>query len=132
MSLEAHIRQRWIDDPTLVTLVPPPQTFTGAAVGNPDLPYLVLSIGAAKVIRHSSSATTTRKTQVQFNLWADRHFLANQILVEITRRFDRSNFNLTDGSVLNMQLDTSEVQLLTNGIWHLNAEFVVLSQQPIS
>ncbi len=128
MSLESNIRQRWIDDPTLVALVPPPQTFTGAAVGNPDLPYLVLTIGPSEVVRRTSSATTVRKTQAQFNLWSDRHLLASQILAEITRRFDRSHFDLTDGSVLNMQLDTSHLQLLADGTWHLKAEFIVLSQ----
>ncbi len=131
MSLEANIRQRWTSDPTLATLVPPPQTFTGAAVGKVDLPYLVLTIGPAKAIRHTSSATTILKTEVQFNLYAERHLLANQILSEITRRFDRSHFSLTVGSVLDMRLDSSELQLLADGSWHLKAEFVVLSQRPV-
>lgn len=130
MSLESNIRQRWIDDPTLAKLVPPPQTFTGAAVGNPDFPYLVLTIGTAKVIRHTSTATTIQKTQAQFNLYALRHLTACQVLTEITRRFDRSHFDLTTGSVLNMQLDTSILQLLADGTWNLKVEFVILSQHP--
>jgi len=131
MSLEAKIRQRWTSDPTLVTLVPPPQLFTAAAVGDVDLPYLVLTVGPAQVIRRTSSATTILKTQVQFNLYSERHLKANQILTEIIRRFDRSHFDLTAGSVLNMQLDRSDLQLLADGTWHLKAEFVVLAQRPV-
>ena len=129
MSLEQAIHLRWQNDAPLAALVPIARVFTGKAVGSPLLPYVVLTRQAAEPIDYTSSGTRIAGAVMQFDVIDDDLDDAKAISVEMLRLFDRADFAMTVGTVLNMQLRDQREEMHDDASWCLSIEFDVMTQE---
>jgi hypothetical protein len=129
MSLEQAIHLRWQNDAPLAALVPITRVFTGKAVGSPVLPYVVLTRQATEPVEYTSSGTRIAKAVMRFDVVEDDLDDAKATGIEMLRVFDRANFAMTAGTVLNMQLRDQREAMHDDASWCLSIEFDVTTQE---
>jgi hypothetical protein len=129
MSVEQAIHQRWQTDFRLAALVPPQRLLTGAAFGNPTLPYVVIQRLASAPRTHTSSGTRISQLRLQFHGWTSDLETGKQLASQVRRRFDRTSFAVSDGRVLNMQQTDEQESLEADGVWHITIDFEVTHQE---
>lgn len=124
MSLEQAIHQRWANDVTLSTFLPAAKLYTGAARGNADLPYVVLTRLRSEPTGRTSSGTELRRVAVRFDVWAANLEQAKAIGSAMRGVFNRQGFALSGGTCLVMQWDGETETAVENGAWHLTVDYV--------
>jgi len=129
MSLEQAIHLRWQNDAPLAALVPETRVFTGKAVGSPLLPYVVLTRQATEPVDYTSSGTRIARAVMQFDVIDDDLDDAKAIGVEMLRLFDRADFAMTAGTVLNMQRRDQRETMHDDASWCLSVKFDVTTQE---
>ena len=126
MSLEQTIHERWATDFLLAATLPAARLTTGTARGDTTLPYAVLTRRENQILTRTSSGTSIDRTIVRFAVWAAGLDQAKLIAQAINRRFERSEFTLDEGSVLNMQRSMETESQADDGSWRLELDYVVL------
>ncbi len=129
MSLEQAIHLRWQNDAPLAALVPVTRVFTGKAVGSPALPYIVLTRRAVQPVDYTSSGTRIASAVMRLDVIDDDLDNAKAIGVEMLRLFDRADFAMTAGTVLNMQLRDLRKAMHDDASWCLSIDFDVTTQE---
>ena len=129
MSLEQAIHLRWQNDAPLAALVPVTRVFTGKAVGSPVLPYVVLTRRATEPIDYTSSGTRIARAVMRIDVIDDDLDDAKAIGVEMLRLFDRADFAMAVGTVLNMQLRDLREEMHDDASWCLSVDFDVTTQE---
>jgi hypothetical protein len=126
MSLEQAIHNRWATDFLLAGLLPQDRLSTGAARGDTSFPYAVLSRRENQVLTRTSSGTSIDRAVLSFAIWSADLDEAKEIARAVARRFERSDFPLDEGSVLNMQrLQETETQA-DDGSWRVEIDYAVI------
>ena len=129
MSIEQAIHLRWQNDAPIAALVPVSRVLTGMAVGSPALPYVVLSRRATEPVDYTSSGTRITRVAMRLDVIDDDLDSVKAIGDEILRLFDRADFALTVGSVLNMQLRDLREEMHDDAAWRLSVDFDVMAQE---
>jgi Protein of unknown function (DUF3168) len=129
MSLEQAIHERWATDFLLASVLPVERLTTGAARGETSLPYVVLSRRENQVVARTSSGTSIQRAIMRFAIWAADLDQAKQIAQAVGRRFERAEFALSTGDVLNMQRSLEIETQADDGSWHLESDYVVIHSQ---
>jgi hypothetical protein len=132
MSLEQAIHERWATDFLLATVLPADRLSTGAARGNTSLPYVVLSRRENQVVTRTSSGTCIDRAVMRFSVWSADLDEAKEIAQAIARRFERVDFPLGAGSVLNMQRSQETETQADDGSWQLELDYVLIVRHPPS
>lgn len=128
MSLERAIHELWSADFRLTALVPAGRLCTGAAAGPAELPYVVLTRQGNKPSVRTSSGRAVDETAVRFTVWSMELDLAKRIAAEISRRFDRLDFERHGVRCLNIWRTHDAAALEADGIWRLPIDFVALNE----
>lgn len=132
MSLEQAIHNRWATDFLLAGLLPHDRLSTGAARGDTSLPYVVLSRRENQVLARTSSGTSIDRALMTFAIWSADLDQAKEIGRAVAHRFERVDFPLDEGSVLNMQrLREAETQA-DDGSWRLEIDYAVIHRHALA
>jgi len=129
VSLEQAIHERWATDFLLSSVLPAEQLTTGAARGDTVLPYVVLARRENQALLRTSSGTTIDRAVMRFTIWAADLDEAKRIAQAISRRFERTDFALASGSVLNMQRAMETESQADDGSWRLEVDYAVIQRQ---
>ncbi|HVU87348.1 MAG TPA: DUF3168 domain-containing protein [Pirellulales bacterium] len=126
MSLEQAIHNRWATDFLLAGLLPAERLSTGAARGETSFPYVVLSRRENQVLARTSSGTSIDRAVVRFAIWSADLDEAKEIARAVAHRFERVDFPLDEGNVLNMQrLQETETQA-DDSSWLVEIDYTVI------
>ncbi len=128
MDLEQAIQQRWASDFVLSQALPAQRFYTGAAAGDVELPYAVLSRRERQVVTRTSSGTSVERQVVRFTLYASRWEQGQAIRQAMHRRFERADFVFDEARVLNMQRVAESDAQQGDGTWQLETDYAVLEQ----
>jgi Protein of unknown function (DUF3168) len=126
MSLEQAIHERWATDFLLASVLPEERLSTGPARGETTLPYAVLTRRENQVVARTSSGSSIHRAVMRFTVWSADLDEAKQIARAIGRRFERSDFSLDDGSVINMQRVQEAESPADDGSWQLDLDYAAL------
>ena len=127
MSLEKAIHERWGTDFLLSAALPVERLSTGAARGDTTLPYAILTRRESRVLGRTSSGTETTRSFVRLSVWSADLDQAKNIAQLINHRFDRVEFPLVAGRVLNMQREQNAQEQADDGSWRLDLDYVVIT-----
>ncbi len=128
MSLEQAIHERWGTDFLLAADLPVEKLSTGAARGETSLPYAVLARRENQPLARTSSGTSIDRAVLRFTIWTADLDEGKRIARSIARRFDRADFSLASGAVLNMQRSLEAETQVDDGTWRLDLDYVVVHQ----
>lgn len=125
MSLERAIHERWASDVALSAALPAARLFTGQAPGGAAAPYAVLNGRGRQTIARTSSRTVIERALVRITCWTSTLSAGRQIGRAIAARFDRSDFDIDDGRVLNMERLNEEAAQTDDGAWRIDFDYAV-------
>ncbi len=125
MNLEQAIHQRWVCDFALCAALPAARLFTGQAPGTTAAPYAVLTGRGRQSLARTSSGTILERELVRLTSWTATLAAGRRIGQAIAARFDRSDFDLDDGRVLNMERTNEAAQQQEDGAWRIDFDYAV-------
>src|SRR5262249_28368694 len=126
MSLEQAIHERWATDFLLAGILPADRVSTGTARGETSLPYVVLSRRENQVVARTSSGTSIDRTVMRFTIRSADLDEGKDIAHAVAHRFERVDFALDHGNVLNMQRTQETESQADDGSWRLELDYVVI------
>jgi hypothetical protein len=126
MSLEQELHEQWAADAALIALVPAARVFTGFAVGDPTLPYVVLDDVSRAAQLRASTAGAVDRVELCFQIYTDDLDEAKAIAEAVRQQFDRTSFALSSGTVLSMREAESAERLHDSGVWQLSTKYSAL------
>ncbi|MBI2826708.1 MAG: DUF3168 domain-containing protein [Planctomycetia bacterium] len=129
MSLEQAIHERWASDFVLTAGLPVERVFTGNACGDPPLPYAVLERRENQVLARTSSGTSIDRAVLRITVWTADLGQGQQILRAVAGRFDRAEFDLAAGRVLNMERLAESQSQQDDGAWRLEMDYAVIHRR---
>jgi len=128
LGLEEAIQERWAAAGALTALVPAARVFTGAAVDQPAVPYVVWTRRASAPVARTSSGRNIDRTRMRCEIRAEQLTLAKQIAQAVHDAYNRVSFALTAGECLTMQVAAHEEALTHEGWWVVATEYDVLHE----
>lgn len=128
LGLEQAIQERWAATGTLAALVPAARVFTGAAVDQPAVPYVVWTRRSSAAVARTSSGRNIDRTRLRCEIRAEQLTLAKQIAQTVHDAYNRASFALTSGACLTMQAAAHEEALSREGWWVVATEYDVLHE----
>lgn len=129
LGLEQAIHERWAATGALTALVPAARVFTGAAVDQPAVPYVVWKRAATAPVARTSSGRNIDRTRMRCEIRAEQLTLAKQIAQAVHDAYHRVAFALSAGACLTMQVATYEESLSPQGWWLSATEYDVLHEE---
>jgi hypothetical protein len=117
LGLEQAIHERWGGAAALTALVPLARVFTGSAVDNPALPYVIWRRDATAPVARTSSGRNIGRTRVRCEVRAEQLTTAKQVAQVVFEEFNRSALVLPAGACLTMQHVAHEESLAPEGWW---------------
>lgn len=126
MSLEQAIHERWGTDFLLAADLPVDRLSTGAARGETTLPYAVVARRENQPLTRTSSGTSIDRAVLRFSVWTADLDEGKRIARSIARCFDRADFALASGAVLNMQRSLEAETQADDGSWQLDLDYIVV------
>jgi hypothetical protein len=130
VSLEQAIRERWAASDALVRLVPLASLMTGAAHGDPAMPYVVLTNRGQTSQARTTSGTTLGKAEVRLAVYATDLDEAKRIAVEMRKALDRASLSWQGAAALDVQWKGQDEQLAADGTWQVAVDLVALVEIP--
>jgi len=132
MSIEQAFHDRWKTDARITALVPIERVFTGTAVGAAPLPYVAVARSATAPVAHASGGTLIEKTRLEVGIWSADLDTGKQIAAEAARLYERADFAMTGGGVLNVQPAGRREKPQSDGAWlvALDLDVITTNQSP--
>jgi len=129
MNLESEIQRRWSADFALASLVPVERVFTGVAGGAPALPYVVIERMNVTPKARTSSGTTIDEISLRLNIWATALEQAQAVANAAAARWERSDFALAEGRVLDIVVADRRHERASDGTWRVAIDLQVIHSQ---
>lgn len=123
MSVEQAVHERWSTTFDLSSLVPPERVFTGAAFGDPALPYVVVERQGNAPLLRTSSGRTIEETLLRFHVWTTDLEQGKQIAREAALAFDGDRLQLRRGNCLAVRRVAEGERLEDDGAWRLSLDY---------
>jgi hypothetical protein len=109
----------------LSTALPAARLFTGQAPGSAAAPYAVLSGRGRQLLVRTSSGTAIERALLRITSWTTTLAAGRQLSQAIAARFDRSDFDLDEGRVLNMERLNEEATQNDDGAWRIDFDYAI-------
>ena len=129
MSIEHEIHDQWAGNATLEVLIPAARRFTGVAVGEAKLPYMVLNEQRARPHVRASQTRNVDRVELTFQIFTDDLDQSKAIAEAIHAQFDRQSFASDEGNVVSMRLAESTEHIHDDGVWQLAAKYTLIIER---
>jgi len=125
MNLEQAIHERWAADTELCEALPVARLYTGLAPGSAAAPYAVLTELGRRPQTHTSSGTVLERVTLRFTSWTATLAAGRRLGEAIAAQFNRRDFALDVGRVLNMERVNEQAQQQPDGAWRIELDYAV-------
>jgi hypothetical protein len=123
VNLLAAIHQRWSLTPSLCAVLPAARASTGASA-DPAVPRAVISKQNDRPLLAANDGSAVDAVGVRIAVFHASHDAAAAIVAEIKAVFDRADFAVEGGRVINMRREDNSEQQDDDGLWQMAIHFI--------
>lgn len=124
MILEQAIHERWAASQALAALLPADRVSTGRSSSS-TVPYATILRQRSQTALRTNAGDTLDEVTLGINVWHEAYDAGRAILDQVRATFDRSAFDLPDGSrVLHMRRASESAFQHSDGLWQLSIQFL--------